>query len=145
MYLKAVVQQTEKIWYICLLTKTQGAFMRRTELSFNMLLCQELARGYSRKHISFICIMKIDLKKAYDSMHWGFLREMLTCLHFPETFIARIMASITTTTFTISMSVDDFGYFEGGRGLRQGDSLPRLLFVLIRSTYLDFSISKQSP
>jgi len=58
-------------------------------------------------------MIRIDLKKAYDSVHWEFVKELLTCLKFPSIFITWIMACITTPTFTIHMNRDDFGYFEG--------------------------------
>lgn len=62
------------------------------ELLFNVLMCQELARGYARKNISSRCVMKIDLKKAYDSVFWEFVEELLTCLKFPNIFITWVMA-----------------------------------------------------
>jgi len=43
--------------------------VRGKELLFNVLLCPELVRGYARKNISSRCMVKIDLKKAYDSVH----------------------------------------------------------------------------
>ena len=53
-----------------MVASNQGAFIKGRELLYNVLLCQEIARGYARKHISPRCIMKIDLKKAYGSVHW---------------------------------------------------------------------------
>jgi len=55
--------------------------------AFNILICQDIARGYSRKGISPRCIMKIDLQKAFDSVHWKFLKELLYYLKFPMQFI----------------------------------------------------------
>ncbi|VFQ86685.1 unnamed protein product [Cuscuta campestris] len=45
----------------------QGAFVEGRELVHNVLLCQELARGYNRKNISPRLLMKLDLQKAYDN------------------------------------------------------------------------------
>jgi len=94
------------------------AFVDRRELLFNVLLCQEIARGYNRRKITSRCMMKIDLKKAYDSVHWDCVREILDGLQFPPIFIKWIMACITTTTFTIQVNGSDHGKFKGGRGLR---------------------------
>jgi len=84
-----------------------------------------------RKHLSPRCMMKIDLKKAYDSVQWEAVREILTSLKFLNIFIKWIMACITSASFTIHINGDDFRSFKGGTGLRQGGPLSTLLFVLV--------------
>ena len=51
-----------------LINHSQGAFGTNREFLFNVLICQDLARGYTRKHISPRCILKFDLHKAFDSI-----------------------------------------------------------------------------
>ena len=114
-----------------MVANNQGAFVKGRELLHNVLLCQEIARGYARKHISPRCMMKIDLKKAYDSVQWEAVREILTSLKFLNIFIKWIMACITSASFTIHINGDDFRSFKGGTGLRQGGPLSTLLFVLV--------------
>ena len=65
----------------------QAAFVQGRELLYNVLVSQDLARGYQRQHISPRCLLKINLQKAFDSVHWEFVKEMLTGLQFPLTFI----------------------------------------------------------
>ena len=91
---------------------SQGAFVQGRELLYNVLLCQELIRGYNRKHISPRCIMKVDLKKAYDSVHWGFIEDMMEYMRFPRVFITWIMACITTGNFTITLNGGVAGQFK---------------------------------
>ena len=76
-------------------------------------------------------MMKVHLKKAFDPVNWEAIREILTSLRFPSIFVKWLMACITTHTYTIQMNGKDFGYFEGGRGVKQGDPLSPLLFVLV--------------
>ena len=57
------------------------------------------------------------------------MKEMLTELKFPEIFIKRIMACVTSVTPSINLNGQECGSFEGGRGLREGDPLSPLFFV----------------
>jgi len=52
-----------------LIHQAQGAFIKDRELLSNVLICQDIVRGYARQHISPRCLMKIDLHKAFDSVH----------------------------------------------------------------------------
>ena len=48
---------------------SQAAFIPGRELLYNVLISQDLARGYQRQHITPRCLLKIDLQKAFDSVH----------------------------------------------------------------------------
>ncbi|XP_074299334.1 uncharacterized protein LOC141630406 [Silene latifolia] len=74
-------------------------------------------------------MFKIDLR-AYDTVEWCFVENLLEELHFPSDFKAMILQCITTTTFSLSINGEMLGYFQGKRGLRQGDPLSPLIFTL---------------
>ena len=52
-----------------LISHNQSAFVKQRELLYNIIICQDIMRGYHRKHILPRCMMKIDLHKAFDSIH----------------------------------------------------------------------------
>jgi len=52
-----------------LIDQSQGAFVKERKLLYNVLICQDVARGYQGKNISPRCLLKIDLQKAFDSIH----------------------------------------------------------------------------
>ncbi|GKE07161.1 RNA-directed DNA polymerase, eukaryota, reverse transcriptase zinc-binding domain protein, partial [Tanacetum coccineum] len=50
----------------------QSAFIPDRLIQDNILLSQEILRGYGRKNGPKRCAMKIDLQKAYDTISWSF-------------------------------------------------------------------------
>lgn len=52
----------------------------------NIHLTQKLLRQYRRKHISLHCMIKVDLRKAYDSISWEFLEMFMIVMGFPSQF-----------------------------------------------------------
>lgn len=59
-----------------LLNPMQTAFVKGRTITGNVHLAQELLRSYIRKQISPRCMLKVDLSKAFDSVHWDFLLEV---------------------------------------------------------------------
>lgn len=57
-----------------IISEHQSAFVPGRLIFDNILLSQELVRGYSRKHISPRYMVKVDIQKAYDSVEWFFLQ-----------------------------------------------------------------------
>ncbi|XP_057246787.1 uncharacterized protein LOC130589531 [Beta vulgaris subsp. vulgaris] len=79
----------------------QAGFMPGRNISDNILLATELIKGYKTKYISPRCMMKVDVKKAYDSIKWPFLNMMMNELGFPSKFTGWVMAYVSSVSFSI--------------------------------------------
>lgn len=99
-------------------------------IAHNILICQDLVRLNNRKNTTKSFLIKIDLKKAYDSVEWDFVLEMLHGLNFPCKFTKWIMECISTTQYSIAFNGGIHGNFKGKKGLRQGNQISPLLFVI---------------
>ncbi|KAL0444845.1 UNVERIFIED_CONTAM: hypothetical protein Slati_2207200 [Sesamum latifolium] len=60
-----------------LVSPPQNAFVPGRRISNNILLGQELFHGYNRQHLPPRCALKVDLRKAYDTLEWDFVEAML--------------------------------------------------------------------
>ncbi|GKC97045.1 RNA-directed DNA polymerase, eukaryota, reverse transcriptase zinc-binding domain protein [Tanacetum coccineum] len=60
----------------------QSAFVPNRHIQDNILLSQELLKGYDRKEGPKRIAMKIDIQNAYDTVNWQFLGVLLRVLVF---------------------------------------------------------------
>lgn len=89
---------------------SQTAFIKDRSIVDNIHLAQELFRKYTRKNASPRCVLKVDIQKAYDTVHWGFIQEALQYLQFPQIFIGWIMECVSTTAFSVSINGNMHGF-----------------------------------
>ena len=84
------------------------------------------------------CALKVDIRKAYDTVEWDFLLAVLQLFGFPQTFTKWIEECVTTASFSIGLNGNPHGFFAGARGLRQGHYPPIFLFSLWKYCIWDF-------
>ncbi|GJW01841.1 RNA-directed DNA polymerase, eukaryota, reverse transcriptase zinc-binding domain protein [Tanacetum coccineum] len=114
-----------------LVSNNQSAFIPGRQIQDNILLTQEIMKGYNRKGGPKRVAFKIDLQKAYDTVSWKFLKKTLEEFGFHKKMFHWIMQCVTNAGFTLNVNGERIGYFKGRRGLRQGDHVSPYLFTLI--------------
>nr|GEX93710.1 RNA-directed DNA polymerase, eukaryota, reverse transcriptase zinc-binding domain protein [Tanacetum cinerariifolium] len=88
------------------------------------------APGYDTKGRPKRIACNIDIQKAYDILNWDFLEGLLKQFRFHPKMILWLMVCIRTANFSINVNGKSCSFFQGGRGLRQGDPLSPYLFTL---------------
>ncbi|GKB49009.1 RNA-directed DNA polymerase, eukaryota, reverse transcriptase zinc-binding domain protein [Tanacetum coccineum] len=111
--------------------ENQSAFVPGRAITDNILLTQELLKGYNCINGPKRCSSKIEIQKAYDIVSWSFIDKVLRHFGFPEKMIRWIMTCISTPKFTIYVNGERFSYFRGGRGMRQGDPISPYIFTMV--------------
>jgi hypothetical protein len=114
-----------------IISTSQAAFVPGQHIHDHILLAYELIRGYSRKGGTPKCMMQLDLQKAYDTVDWHALQHILREVGLPNQFIQWIMLGVTSVSYKFNIHGRHTGFMKAKRGLRQGDPVSPLLFVIV--------------
>ena len=76
-------------------------------------------------------MVMMDVEKAFDSMDHEFLLDALKVYGFGENFIKWIRIILTKQESCVMNGGNSTGYFNLGRGARQGDPISAYLFILV--------------
>ncbi|GJV20320.1 RNA-directed DNA polymerase, eukaryota, reverse transcriptase zinc-binding domain protein, partial [Tanacetum coccineum] len=107
----------------------QSAFIKvRRILDGPMMLSEIIAhfKATRRKLMMF----KVDFEKAYDSLSWEFLFEVMNKMGFTINWFTWVKATLASSRASMLLNRAPTEEFDIQRGLRKGDPLSPFLFVL---------------
>jgi hypothetical protein len=93
-------------------------------------ITQECLHSAKIKKLNVV-ILKLDLKRAYDSVSWKYLYLLLDQIGLDRLNKSWIMGYITLVNTTMLVNGTPTDFFRCHRGLRQGCPMSPMLFLLV--------------
>ncbi|GJR51854.1 RNA-directed DNA polymerase, eukaryota [Tanacetum coccineum] len=121
-----------------LVNDVQSAFVINRQILDGPFMINEILQWCKMKKKETL-IFKVDFEKAYDSVRWDFLDEVLSKFGFGEKWRKWIQCCLHSSRGSIIINGSPTEEFNFGKGLKQGDPLSPFLFILImESLHLSF-------
>jgi len=109
---------------------SQSSFLKDRGLLDSVLVANEVVEELRRYRRRDLCL-KVDYEKAYDSVRWDFLFDMLHRLGFHSKWIMWIRGCLESALVSVLVNRSSTTEFHPSRGLRQGDPLAPFLFLIV--------------
>ena len=116
-------------------------FQRNRSTTSQILTICRILEGVRARNLQ-ATILFIDFTKAFDSIHWGKVEQILLAYSIPKETVAAIMILYRNTKVKVRSPDGETDYFDIVAGVLQGDTLAPFFFIICLDYGLRTSIDK---